>query len=81
ATSALDAHSEQAVQKALDEIMVGRTTLMIAHRLTTASRADQIMVLRQGQILEKGSHKELLAKNEVYAGMVRAFNAGVLDSI
>lgn len=81
ATSALDAHSEKAVQGALDEIMRERTTLFIAHRLTTASRADRIMVLRRGEILEAGSHKELMQANGAYAGMVRAFNSGVLDIV
>ena len=81
ATSALDAHSEKAVQGALDEIMRERTTLFIAHRLTTASRADRIMVLRRGEILEAGSHKDLMQANGAYAGMVRAFNSGVLDIV
>ncbi|MBI3721727.1 MAG: ABC transporter ATP-binding protein, partial [Fimbriimonas ginsengisoli] len=57
ATSSLDAHSEKAVQAALDEIMRSRTTLFIAHRLTTAARADRILVLRKGEVLEQGSHR------------------------
>ncbi len=81
ATSALDAHSEKAVQEALDEIMSDRTTLFIAHRLTTASRADRIMVLRRGEILETGSHKDLMQTNGAYAGMVRVFNSGILDIV
>ena len=79
ATSALDANSEQIVQKALNEIMKTRTTLFIAHRLTTAARADRIVMLSHGQIIEQGSHKDLLAANGAYAGMFRAFNSGVLD--
>lgn len=79
ATSALDAVSEQKVQEALDEILSKRTTLLIAHRLTTAARANQIIVLSAGRIVEKGSHNELMAANGTYAGMYRAFNAGLFD--
>ncbi len=79
ATSALDANAEQKVQQALNEIMQQRTTLFIAHRLTTAARADVIVMLSHGQIIEQGSHKELMAANGAYAGMFRAFNSGVLD--
>jgi ABC-type multidrug transport system fused ATPase/permease subunit len=80
ATSSLDAHSERAVQEALDEIMQERTTLFIAHRLTTASRADKILVLRRGEVVETGSHRELMAANGAYAAMVRAFSSGVLEA-
>lgn len=79
ATSNLDPLSERAVQTALEEIMRGRTTLFIAHRLSTAARADRVMVLRRGEVLESGSHGELLAMGGVYAGMFRAFSSGVLD--
>lgn len=79
ATSALDAHSEQAVQEALDEVMRQRTTLFIAHRLTTAARADRILVLRRGEVIEQGSHRELMAQDGAYAGMYRAFSSGVLE--
>ncbi|MGI8922666.1 MAG: ABC transporter ATP-binding protein [Fimbriimonadales bacterium] len=79
ATSSLDAMSEQIVQEALDGIMRERTTLIIAHRLSTAARADQIIVLSQGRIVEKGSHSELISLNGTYAGMYRAFNAGLFD--
>lgn len=79
ATSALDAHSERKVQQALDEIMRERTTLFIAHRLTTAARADRIVMLRRGEIVEQGSHKDLIDANGAYAGMYRAFSTGVLD--
>lgn len=79
ATSALDAMSEKAVQSALDEIMRARTTLFIAHRLTTASRADRIMVLRKGEVIEIGSNKELMEADGAFAAMVRAFNSGMLD--
>ncbi|MDY7580019.1 lipid A export permease/ATP-binding protein MsbA [Herbaspirillum sp. RTI4] len=67
ATSALDTESERAVQAALDGLMEGRTTLVIAHRLSTIERADRIAVLAHGQIVEVGSHAELLEKNGAYA--------------
>lgn len=79
ATSNLDAVSEKAVTEALEEVMHTRTTLFIAHRLTTAARADKILVLRRGQVVESGSHNELLAQNGVYASMFRAFSNGVSD--
>ncbi|CAN5206407.1 lipid A export permease/ATP-binding protein MsbA [soil metagenome] len=69
ATSALDSESERAVQAALDELMRGRTTLVIAHRLSTIERADRIVVLVGGQIVEIGTHVELLAKNGTYANL------------
>lgn len=79
ATSSLDAVSEKIVQEALDEIMQDRTTLMIAHRLTSAARADRIMVLQHGEVVESGNHAQLMAKNSAYAAMYRAFSSGVLD--
>ncbi|MCH8274543.1 MAG: ABC transporter ATP-binding protein [Armatimonadetes bacterium] len=79
ATSSLDAVSEQKVQAALDQIMKERTTLLIAHRLTTAARADQILVISNGEIVERGSHTELMAVGGAYAIMYRAFGAGVFE--
>lgn len=67
ATSALDTESERHIQAALDRVMQGRTTLVIAHRLSTIEKADVIMVMDQGQIVERGTHKELLALNGYYA--------------
>lgn len=67
ATSALDNESEYFIQSALDEVMKGRTTFVIAHRLSTIEGADLILVMDKGQIVERGTHAELLAKNGVYA--------------
>lgn len=71
ATSALDTESEQKVQKALDELMQGRTTITIAHRLSTIKKADRIIVLNHGRIVESGSHDELLQKGGRYADLYR----------
>ncbi len=67
ATSALDAQSEKAVQQALEAAMVGRTTLVIAHRLATVQAADRILVLDQGRLVEEGTHTELVARGGLYA--------------
>ena len=67
ATSALDNEPERLVQEALERLMKNRTTLLIAHRLSTVENADRIVVLGQGRVVESGSHTELLAKNGVYA--------------
>uniref|UniRef100_A0A1J3GPL7 ABC transporter B family member 4 n=2 Tax=Noccaea caerulescens TaxID=107243 RepID=A0A1J3GPL7_NOCCA len=72
ATSALDAESERVVQEALDRIMVNRTTIVVAHRLSTVRNADMIAVIHQGKIVEKGSHTELLKDPEgAYSQLIR----------
>ena len=67
ATSALDAEAENQVQDALEILSKGRTTLVVAHRLSTIQRADKIIVLDKGQVVETGTHKDLLAKKGLYA--------------
>jgi ATP-binding cassette subfamily B protein len=69
ATSALDSHTEKEIQDALERVSKGRTTLVIAHRLSTIVGADEIIVLDQGEIVERGHHHDLLAKNGLYASM------------
>ena len=69
ATSALDTHSERYIQKALEHVMANRTTIVIAHRLSTIENADVILVMEQGEIIERGSHAELLAKQGAYAAL------------
>ena len=76
ATSALDTASEQKVQSALNELMKGRTSLVIAHRLSTVMHADCIHVMREGQVVESGTHSELLAQNGVYADLYQKQFAG-----
>ena len=67
ATSALDAESEMLVQEALANLMLNRTSIVIAHRLSTVRRADVIIVLERGAVVETGTHDELIARRGVYA--------------
>jgi subfamily B ATP-binding cassette protein MsbA len=76
ATSALDAESERLVQAALAELMRGRTTLVIAHRLATVRDADLIVVMEGGRVVETGSHEALLARAGAYARLVRLQMSG-----
>ncbi|KAK7346117.1 hypothetical protein VNO80_20632 [Phaseolus coccineus] len=84
ATSALDAESEKSVQEALDRVMVGRTTMIVAHRLSTIRNADMIVVIEGGKVVEIGNHEELISNpNNVYASLVQiqetAFSQGHLS--
>lgn len=74
ATSALDSESEHLVQQALDILMQNRTTLVIAHRLSTINKADKIIVMREGQIIEEGNHAELLELKGTYYNMIKIQN-------
>jgi ATP-binding cassette subfamily B protein len=67
ATSSLDAESERLIQAALETLMRGRTTLIIAHRLATVLKADRIAVMEHGRIIDIGAHAELVARNPLYA--------------
>jgi ATP-binding cassette subfamily B protein len=71
ATSALDSESEEKVQLALEKLMKGRTTVIIAHRLATILHADRIVVMESGQKVAEGSHKELLGSNSLYARLAK----------
>ncbi len=71
ATSALDSESERRIQAALEILKRDRTTLVIAHRLSTVERADRIIVMNEGAIVESGTHAELLTHEGIYAGLYR----------
>jgi ATP-binding cassette, subfamily B, bacterial len=79
ATSALDSESEILVQQALWPLMEGRTALVVAHRLSTVARMDQLVVLDHGQIAEKGTHHELLRLDGIYARLWQHQSGGFLD--
>jgi ATP-binding cassette subfamily B protein len=79
ATSALDAESERLVQQALDRLMQGRTTLVIAHRLATVLKADRILVIDRGRVVEEGTHASLVADGGLYARLARLQFVGGLE--
>lgn len=72
ATSSVDTRTEILIQKAMDHLMEGRTSFIIAHRLSTIRNADMILVMKDGDIIEQGTHDELLAKNGFYADLYRS---------
>jgi ABC-type multidrug transport system fused ATPase/permease subunit len=77
ATSSLDSESERLVEEAMEELLRGRSTLIIAHRLSTVLRADRVVVLEHGRVVETGSHAELLDAEGTYAKLYRGqFRAG-----
>jgi ATP-binding cassette subfamily B protein/subfamily B ATP-binding cassette protein MsbA len=78
ATSSLDTQTERLIQEALSKLIATRTTIVIAHRLSTIQEADQIIVLKDGEIVEEGNHQELLRKNGLYSELCRAQMGGYL---
>ena len=76
ATSALDSESEFLIQEAMEELMKHKTVLIIAHRLSTIMKMDEIIMMDQGKVVEKGSHKELLAKSEGIYKKLRDIQSG-----
>ncbi|PGH36458.1 hypothetical protein GX50_00643 [[Emmonsia] crescens] len=77
ATAALDSTSQQRVQSAIERVMSGRTLITIAHRLSTIKNADNIIVMNQGNVVEQGTHSELIARDGAYAGLVRLQNLNI----
>ena len=79
ATSALDSESEVYIQKALEQLMQGRTTIVVAHRLSTIQKMDRIIVLQDGHITEDGKHKDLLKKKGMYATLWAHQSGGFIE--
>ena len=77
ATSSIDTRTEQKIQSAFSELMNGRTSFIVAHRLSTIREADTILVMKDGNVIEKGTHTELIKKNGFYAQLSAAGNATV----
>ena len=81
ATSALDSFTEQEIQTALELVAQGRTTIVIAHRLSTVRNADFLVVLERGRVAETGSHAELVTRNGLYARLIRRQLGGAREAI
>lgn len=79
ATSSVDTATEKLIQEALERLMEGRTSFVIAHRLSTIEKADQILVIQDGRILERGTHQDLLSQNGLYARLTRIQNTRTLE--
>ena len=79
ATASVDTATERLIQEALERLMKGRTSFVIAHRLSTIRKADQILVLKQGEIIERGTHQELLEKEGLYAKLARIQNTTFIE--
>ena len=79
ATASVDTNTEKLIQEALDRLMAGRTSFVIAHRLSTIRHADQILVMQHGQIIERGTHEELLALDGLYARLARIQNTTFIE--
>jgi ABC-type multidrug transport system fused ATPase/permease subunit len=79
ATASVDTATERLIQEALEHLMAGRTSFVIAHRLSTIRKADQILVLRQGEIIERGTHEELLSRDGLYAKLARIQNTSTIE--
>jgi ABC-type multidrug transport system fused ATPase/permease subunit len=79
ATASVDTATERLIQEALERLMAGRTSFVIAHRLSTIRQADQILVLRHGEIIERGTHEELLERDGLYARLARIQNLTTIE--
>ena len=79
ATASVDTATEKLIQEALERLMANRTSFVIAHRLSTIRKADQILAIRRGQIVERGTHEELLAINGLYARLAHIQNTTFIE--